>query len=357
MRAIIRYKLQRLLVIIVYWIFVADLYVIVRYLHVGRFPQQSELTYIIGFDHMLAQAAMLGLIIGTTLGSLESFVYPKLLNSKSFLVNSIYRFAILMLLVILAMVTILLVFYFNASTENLVAIANFLWSWSFLSLCLFISVASITMDFILQFDKRVGPGMIYNMMTGKYRHPREEDRIFMFLDLQSSSSIAERLGHLKFSSLLQDCFRDLSGIVMEYNASIYQFVGDEAVLTWKTKHGLSSANCLKVFFSFRNLLEAKSSAYLAKYDHCPIFKASLHMGKITVAEVGELKSEVAYHGDVINTASRVQDLCNYYHCPLLVTEEVANAFNGNNGYDVSFVAETPLKGKTNDVKIFTIEQK
>nr|WP_237390540.1 adenylate/guanylate cyclase domain-containing protein [Fulvivirga sediminis] len=179
----------------------------------------------------------------------------------------------------------------------------------------------------------------------------------MFLDLQSSSSIAEQLGHLKFSSLLQDSFRDLSEIVMEYNASIYQFVGDEAVLTWKSKHGLSSANCLKVFFSFQKLLERKHKVYTKKYGLCPVFKASLHMGMITVAEVGELKSEVAYHGDVINTASRVQDLCNYYNCPLLVTEEVANAFRDNEAYDVCFVAETSLKGKSNEVKIFTIKQK
>jgi len=29
-----------------------------------------------------------------------------------------------------------------------------------------------------------------------------------------------------------------------------------------------------------------------------------------VAEVGEIKTEIAYHGDTINTAARIQEQCN-----------------------------------------------
>ena len=44
-------------------------------------------------------------------------------------------------------------------------------------------------------------------MTGYYQKPKEESKIFMFLDLQSSSKIAELLGHEKYSDFIQDCFR------------------------------------------------------------------------------------------------------------------------------------------------------
>ena len=73
------------------------------------------------------------------------------------------------------------------------------------------------------------------MMTGKFYKPREENRIFMFVDLKGSTTIAEKIGHKKYSLLLQDCFRDFS-IVAKYNAQIYQYVGDEVVVSWKAEN-------------------------------------------------------------------------------------------------------------------------
>ena len=53
----------------------------------------------------------------------------------------------------------------------------------------------------------------------------EEKRIFMFLDLRSSTFIAEKLGHKLYSEFIQDCFLDLE-VVRRHKAEIYQYVGD-----------------------------------------------------------------------------------------------------------------------------------
>jgi adenylate cyclase len=37
----------------------------------------------------------------------------------------------------------------------------------------------------------------------------------------------------------------------------------------------------------------------------PEFKGALHGGNVVVSEVGKYKSEIAYHGDVLNTTSRM----------------------------------------------------
>ena len=84
-------------------------------------------------------------------------------------------------------------------------------------------------------NRKFGYGVLWNLITGYYRNPKEEKKVFMFLDLQSSTSIDEQLGHLKYSQLIQDCFYDLNMILNRYNAEIYQYVGDEAVLTCKLK--------------------------------------------------------------------------------------------------------------------------
>ena len=62
----------------------------------------------------------------------------------------------------------------------------------------------------------------------------------MFLDLKSSTTHAEQLGHIKYSQLIQDCFYELTEVVTRREAQIYQYVGDEIVLTWPYEKGIKN---------------------------------------------------------------------------------------------------------------------
>lgn len=72
----------------------------------------------------------------------------------------------------------------------------------------------------------------------------------MFLALKSSATIAETLGHHKYSQLIQDCFYDINDVVPKYDAEIYQYLVDEVVLSWPHKKGLANKNCVALFFNF-----------------------------------------------------------------------------------------------------------
>jgi adenylate cyclase len=54
----------------------------------------------------------------------------------------------------------------------------------------------------------------------------------------------------------------------------------------------------------------------------PEFKAGVNAGVVTVAEIGDLKREIAYHGDVVNTAARLRSACNEFDKQLLASEYV-----------------------------------
>ena len=71
----------------------------------------------------------------------------------------------------------------------------------------FFIIASLLFHFFKQMNRKFGPGILKQYLTGKYFNPIEENRIFMFLDLKSSTSIAEKLSHVLYSKLIQDCFR------------------------------------------------------------------------------------------------------------------------------------------------------
>ncbi|PKQ66122.1 hypothetical protein BZG01_12230 [Labilibaculum manganireducens] len=173
-----------------------------------------------------------------------------------------------------------------------------------------------------EIDRKLGKGILVKFLLGRYYKPKEEQRIFLFMDLKSSTYYAEKLGHFKYSRLIQDCFKDISDAVRINYAQIYQYVGDEVVLTWKINDGIENLRCLQVFYDFLDILEKKKEYYQKTYGMIPIFKAGVHSGKVMVAEVGELKSEIAYHGDAINTASRIQGLCNSYESRLLISGDL-----------------------------------
>ena len=106
---------------------------------------------------------------------------------------------------------------------------------------------TLVISFINQVNKKYGPGVLVPLLLGKYRNPQEEERIFMFMDLKSSTTVAEELGHLKYSSFIRDCFMDINQVLLPFNAQVYQYVGDEIVVTWTVSDGLKDIFLYQVF--------------------------------------------------------------------------------------------------------------
>ncbi|WP_231565553.1 adenylate/guanylate cyclase domain-containing protein [Psychroserpens sp. Hel_I_66] len=217
-------------------------------------------------------------------------------------------------------------------------------------------ICSLLFSFLRIANNKFGKGVILNMILGRYRNPREVERILMFIDLKSSTTIAEELGHLKYSRFIQDCFYYLNRIITKYDAEIYQYVGDEAVITWKLKKGIKNLNCINLFFDYDRKIKKHSKYYIKKYGVVPEFKAGLHSGKIIIAEVGTVKKELAYHGDVINTTSRIQEQCNVYKESLLISEDLLKLINLSGKYQSISLGDELLEGKTEELKLHAVHR-
>ena len=166
--------------------------------------------------------------------------------------------------------------------------------------------------------------------------------------------MAEELGHEEYSRLIQDCFHYLSDLVLKHNGLIYQFVGDEAVITWKTKRQSNYCRALLLFFDFKKNLKLKADYFQQKYGLIPEFKGALNAGIVTIAEVGGVvKSEIAYHGDVLNAASRMLELCKLYQKDLILPEHYVMQINPSE-CKISFerIGEILLRGKNQKLNVF-----
>lgn len=207
---------------------------------------------------------------------------------------------------------------------------------------------------LLIYDK-YGPGNFRNLLLGRYFHQRTEDRIFMFLDLRSSTSVAEKIGDSRYFNFIRDFINDATEPIIYARGEIYQYIGDEIVVSWKMENGIEEANCVQCFFAIKAAIENEKDLYLEKYGVVPDFKAGLHYGSVISGEIGTVKKEIAFSGDVLNTASRIQGECNKHQLDLLLSDDLVALLPLVDGYLVKSIGQIHLRGKADGVGLSTIE--
>ena len=302
---------------------------------------------------------MAGLIGGTFM----VFFWESWLRTKPYgraLVNIAWSFKALIFLVV-ALISGL---FFNASQLGVPLMSKEVWQtlWTqfisvdqFLVYLFWLCVVIITLIGLSVNDK-YGPGVFKSFILGKYFHPKREERIFMFLDLRSSTSIAEQLGEEKYFNFLKDTFMDVTPAILNSKGQIYQYVGDEIVISWKTDSGTKNANCLQCFFDIEKCLLDKAAHYKENYNGIvPKFKAGLHYGDVMVGEIGIVKRDIVYSGDVLNTAARIQSKCNELGKDIVLSKYLLEKLEPlPNPFKSVALGEMELRGKQKSVMLYTV---
>jgi adenylate cyclase len=227
---------------------------------------------------------------------------------------------------------------------------------TFVAIAVWMGVDLLALSFILEVRRKIGPGNLLALITGRYHRPREEARVFLFLDLRGSTTIAERLGHIKYSQFIRHCFHDLTDFVFEYRAQIYQFVGDEVVLTWSGRDPNAERRSLGMFFAFKERLAERRTWYESNFGVAPEFRGGVEEGLVTATEVGDVKREIAFHGDALNTAARLLELCREYESPVLVSGRVNQVIAREKDWRTRLRGEVTLRGKRAAVAVWGVEK-
>lgn len=211
-----------------------------------------------------------------------------------------------------------------------------------------------TMIALMVRDK-YGPGVFFDFIRGKYFRPKKEERIFMFLDIRSSTTIAERLGEERYFNFLKDFYSDVTSSILYSFGEIYQYVGDEVVVSWKMDRGLQNANCLRCFFDIQDTIRQKGQVYKERYNLIPEFKAGYHYGNVVAGEIGVLKRDITFSGDVLNTASRIQNKCNELGVNILLSKFLLDRITvPPNIFQPKRMGSMELRGKQRRVILYTI---
>jgi adenylate cyclase len=335
-----------------------------QYFFIYDFIAAKKLSGSFPFWNEFLGSLVLGILGGLACGYLLVFKMGSRYRRRSFtfgILNSGLVFILTYVVLIVLGLFIIDFFYFfmNGNLSYALSMSvnnvrfNMLSPSFFINVFLFGFLVSCT-QFMLQVSDKFGPGILWKFLTGKYYHPRQEERIFMFLDLRSSTTIAEKMNSKKFFELLKEIFSDITESILNSQGEIYQYIGDEVVISWPTDRGLAENNCLLCFFRIEQALERRKEYYMQEYDLVPAFKAGLHIGEATVGEIGVIKKDIVYSGDVLNTAARIQGECNNQNVNILLSADLLDRMQLNGEYRHIALGEFPLKGKKDTTALYTM---
>jgi adenylate cyclase len=310
----------------------------------------------------LKGSIIVGIVAGLLGGSLIVIFWGKWLRTKSYgwsLLSMFWTYTFLFLLI-----STIADLFLPETQSNTSLINSDSWRgvWSMLTSLSFIQnylswllIVIFTLIALLVNDK-YGPGIFVSFLLGKYFHPKREERIFMFLDLRGATTIAEQLGENRYFNFLKDVYKDSTPEILKSKGEIYQYVGDEIVISWEKDIGTLNANCLHCFFDIQQRFLDKASYYRENYDGIvPEFKAGLHFGFVMVGEIGIVKRDIAYSGDVLNTAARIESKCNELRVNILISKNLLVKLGAlPNPFKPKEIGEIALRGKQQSVMLYTV---
>lgn len=212
----------------------------------------------------------------------------------------------------------------------------------------------VFINFARQISRIMGGNVFRSYIFGKYHRPVTEKRIIMFLDLNDSTTIAEKLGAEKYHRFINETFFRVTPAIIANKGEIYQYVGDEMVITWREKPGIMHEHCVRCFFDIRKLLTDGAPKFEVGYGYIPSFKAGIHLGHVVVGEIGDVKREIAFLGDTINTAARIRSACSVLKRSLLVSAELIGALNDTRHLMIEKMGPMRLKGKEEKMELCAI---
>jgi adenylate cyclase len=204
-------------------------------------------------------------------------------------------------------------------------------------------------------NDKYGPGNFGSFLMGKYFRPKREEMILMFLDLRSSTYIAQILGEEKYFHFIKDVIRDVTPVILRHKGNIYQYVGDEITVSWWMQEGLNKLNCIRCPLEVRRIFTQRSEYYTTTYGVVPDFKAGLHCGPVMVGEIGLVKRDIAFSGEVVGTAARIQSRCNHLDVNLLISHDLRELLSWEGTrLKPEHKGDLLIKGKMQNLPLYTV---
>ncbi len=215
-------------------------------------------------------------------------------------------------------------------------------------------LGSFTFNLFLELGRLIGHRALRDIVLGRYHRPRTEERFFLFVDIAGSTPLAERVGPTAVHRFLGEVFRLASGPIDDHDGEVYQYVGDEIVITWTEADGRPAARPPTCFFAIERALAGAASSFEREYGVVPRLRAALHAGPVVAGEVGGSRRAIVYHGDVMNTASRIEQATRDLKRQFLISGDALERLEKLHGFSLEDLGPQHLRGRAGAIHLYAV---
>lgn len=112
---------------------------------------------------------------------------------------------------------------------------------------------------------------------------------------------------------------------------------------------------LEFYELYKSAIRKESAYFRKRYNTILESTTGIHVGEVMVAMIGDIKKQFDLNGDLMNTTSRICNICKAYDANVLVSEVFYNMLKSD-AYKAKAesVGEVELKGKKEKMVLYRV---
>jgi adenylate cyclase len=175
----------------------------------------------------------------------------------------------------------------------------------------------------------IGIETLFHLTIGTYHRPVIQEKILLFLDINDSTRLAERLGAIEIKSLVGKFLFDISKPITDHGGEIYLYKGDGLIALWDWREAIRNNRILRVIDAIFVTVSREQAIFLQQFGVVPSFRIGVHGGEVVVSEQGDTKRAIGVYGSTINIAARMEEAAKAHGVSCVVSGDVAEALCGH----------------------------
>jgi adenylate cyclase len=217
------------------------------------------------------------------------------------------------------------------------------------AILLFVALSVIGIA-VMRAVHHLGAGTLFHLMVGTYHRPVLRKMILLFVDINGSTALAERLGAFETKAMVGKFIFDISRPITDHGGDIYLYKGDGLIALWDWNAGVRRDRLLRAVDAIFAAVDREHHEYESLFGQTPSFRIGIHGGDVVVSEQGDIKRGIGVYGDTINIAARMEEAAAAHGVACVISADVARALTDPAGYLLP-LGDEEVKGVTNPIPI------
>ena len=206
----------------------------------------------------------------------------------------------------------------------------------------------------LQMRRVIGGRTLNNLLLGRYHQPVREERVFILVDIESSTALAERLGDRQAHAFITSAFFDIDQPILEHGGEVYNYIGDELIASSPLSEGVDDARCVRCVLAIQDALARRADDYRRTFGSAPAVRIVLHAGPVVAGECGDAKLAIVYLGDTLNTAARIEETAKAIGRDCLISDALLARLDLPPSLSVEPLGSIELRGRQQPITLHAL---